>query len=850
MLMTSEDCVGRHQYKKWQKPYWDPSLTEMSKSKKQAHAVWVSMGRPRNDNCVEWLRYKSAKCALRRGIRRAHYAQQEKLISKINTADQKDAKTFWRLINSSRGKTNNRCQPMQSTSGDIHSDPNIIRNDWKEHFQKLATPQSGSADPHDEQVESLIIEMGKATHRNRNMFLDSSIDIDEVKLAQRSIKLGKACGWDSISPEHIKYGGLSLVNMLVIIFNSIVIHEHVPANFKYGIVVPLFKGGNKDPSIRDNYRGITLKTSLSKLYEKILLGRLQDTIAHNSVISPFQGACRSGGSSLDVSFLVQECSHLFRENSTPIKVILLDLEKAFDSVWLTGLMYKLYINGINAKAWRLIKEYYGNYQCAVLYENSISDYYKVQQGVHQGGVLSMNLFTLYIGSILNNLATSGHGCRTGGLKLSCTAYADDITILAPFAKSAQSMVNSVVVECDKWHLRLNPAKCVYIDIDDKDLGPITIKNVAIKRLTISNHVGVPVCSSLTLENGDYLDNRISSARRSLNSFLGTASEIGGINPLTLSQLYWSCVIPKLLYGLEMLDINDKAMAKINSFHVKSAKRIQRLPVYTASVATTAQLGWLSIQATLDKSLLLFIRHILCLSQVLLARKLFLDRFKYLLDSRDYLKSRSPVARMVAVAIKYNVLEIVVGWVENGVNFSKYKWRKHVHNVIYYRDTQLWKCNVVLFPSTSIYATVITSIKPCVWWKLSKMKPLLTRKCVIMLKLLCNVYCFASKSSKFKNYEIQPICLQCGCLNENLTHFIAVCPYFETIRSALFNNINIICGMNLKCFSPSFVVHFILSCGYTEHKCLSDEKMFELAECIALKVYQMHVERFKLYTQIA
>ncbi len=37
-------------------------------------------------------------------------------------------------------------------------------------------------------------------------------------------------------------------------------------------------------------------------------------------------------------------------------VVLLDINKAFDSVWIDGLMYRLFEIGIDLKLWKLIKK--------------------------------------------------------------------------------------------------------------------------------------------------------------------------------------------------------------------------------------------------------------------------------------------------------------------------------------------------------------------------------------------------------------------------------------------------------------------------------------------------------------
>ncbi len=46
-------------------------------------------------------------------------------------------------------------------------------------------------------------------------------------------------------------------------------------------------------------------------------------------------------------------------------VVLLDINKVFDSVWIDGLMYHIYETGIDLKLCKLIKDLYSDAECCV-----------------------------------------------------------------------------------------------------------------------------------------------------------------------------------------------------------------------------------------------------------------------------------------------------------------------------------------------------------------------------------------------------------------------------------------------------------------------------------------------------
>jgi hypothetical protein len=56
----------------------------------------------------------------------------------------------------------------------------------------------------------------------------------------------KAPGPDYITNEHIIHGGKTIVKWMCYIFNMMHTSEYVPFLYRHGIIVPLYKGNNKD----------------------------------------------------------------------------------------------------------------------------------------------------------------------------------------------------------------------------------------------------------------------------------------------------------------------------------------------------------------------------------------------------------------------------------------------------------------------------------------------------------------------------------------------------------------------------------------------------------------------------
>ena len=72
----------------------------------------------------------------------------------------------------------------------------------------------------------------------------------------------------------MRAGGEAVAIWLMNILNAVVELELVPPVLKRGVVVPVYKGGEKDPMKIDSYRGITLTTMIAKVLEFLLIDRL------------------------------------------------------------------------------------------------------------------------------------------------------------------------------------------------------------------------------------------------------------------------------------------------------------------------------------------------------------------------------------------------------------------------------------------------------------------------------------------------------------------------------------------------------------------------------------------------
>ena len=77
--------------------------------------------------------------------------------------------------------------------------------------------------------------------------------------------------------------------------------------------------------------------------------------AETGVISRFQGAGRKKQGCLHTALLFQETVSSALDTNRNVFVSYFDVSKAYDTVWIDGLVFKLYKLGVQGKLWRLTK---------------------------------------------------------------------------------------------------------------------------------------------------------------------------------------------------------------------------------------------------------------------------------------------------------------------------------------------------------------------------------------------------------------------------------------------------------------------------------------------------------------
>ena len=121
---------------------------------------------------------------------------------------------------------------------------------------------------------------------------------------------------------------------------------------------------------------------------------------------------------------------------------MLDASKAFDRVNHSKLFDTLVKRGVPLYIIRIIRFWYTSQTMYVRWNNDMSTWFKVTNGVRQGGILSPYLFCVYADELSRMLNNVNAGCFVGASLVNHLMYADDLVFLAPSAAGLSLLLSA------------------------------------------------------------------------------------------------------------------------------------------------------------------------------------------------------------------------------------------------------------------------------------------------------------------------------------------------------------------------------------------------------------------------
>ena len=187
---------------------------------------------------------------------------------------------------------------------------------WADHFELLGQPSSNANFDSNflARVANTIQELFVSFTDDPSGTLSESLKYEEVEDVCSKLKMGIS-GVD-VNYEHIRFAGPPLWKLLFKLYQNFFTNSSVPESVLTGVILPLFKGKGAKANNKDNYRGITLFPTLCKIYEMVLLNRMESFAKDKGLFSDMQFGFKEGVGCTEASFTILEAiNHMIERGS-------------------------------------------------------------------------------------------------------------------------------------------------------------------------------------------------------------------------------------------------------------------------------------------------------------------------------------------------------------------------------------------------------------------------------------------------------------------------------------------------------------------------------------------------------
>ena len=401
----------------------------------------------------------------------------------------------------------------------------------------------------------------------------------------------KANGFDNISAAMLKVCPNEVARPLSLIFKKCLESGSFPSAWKHANVQPVHKKNSRQD--KSNYRPISLLCICSKVYEKIVFDAMYKFFLTNNLLSPNQSGFRPGDSCINQLLAITSEIYNAFEKRQETRAAFLDISKAFDKVWHSGLIFKLKQNGISGNLLSMLESYLTDRKQRVILNGIESSWESISSGVPQGSVLGPLLFLIYINDLTDNISAN--------IKL----FADDSSLFIKVSNvetAHQTLVrdlDTITAWARLWKMKLNPEiskqaiEVVFSCKYDKTRGihpPLTFNNIAVARQKSTKHLGIILDEKLNFR--EHILESIEKAKKglSLMKFLSSF-----VNRKTLVLTYSMHVRPHLEYGdIIFHDCATYLMDMLESIQYQAGLIATGCWKNTSRVKLYKELGWESL----------------------------------------------------------------------------------------------------------------------------------------------------------------------------------------------------------------------------------------------------------------
>jgi hypothetical protein len=448
-----------------------PIKTLHLKENRVRREPWYTKGLQRSRDTLNRLHRKSARkgpdsAEQRRYIEYRNLYNQIKRVARTRYYEElfednrHDAKETWKIINQLRGAQKGNKREIKSlivNNKEITSTKDIAES-LADYFSNVGPNQADAIRSTRQDATDFRTYLGE---KNRNSIFIAPIDETEVIDIISKMKGKKSKGDDGLSSFVVKRLKQGLSVPLCLLINRSFTEGSFPDKPKLAKTIAIYKKNDKRNA--DNYRPISLLSSVSKVFEKAFCKRLVGFLANCNILGESQYGFRRKRDTTHavLEFYLQILNAAI--DNKQVMATFIDQSKAFDTIEHSILLYKLEHYGVRGNALHWIRSYLDARNMYVEHAGCKSSLHALKPfGVPQGSVIGPLLFLIYCNDLPNSLTST-----------SCIQFADDTTIYlkGDDRHSLTNQMNDDLLSLQKWcdsnSLKINTSKTNFMVFNER-----------------------------------------------------------------------------------------------------------------------------------------------------------------------------------------------------------------------------------------------------------------------------------------------------------------------------------------------------------------------------------------------
>lgn len=363
---------------------------------------------------------------------------------------------------------------LEQEDGNKITDQDEILKETKKFYEQLYKSRDDTLEDIDLEEYMKENEVLKLSN-NQASNIEGILTYKEISNTLYQMKADKSPGISGLTAEFFKVFWKKLGHFVLRSINAGFISKELSITQRQGVITCIPKE-DKPKNFLKNWRPLTLLDVVYKIASGAIANRFKQVL--DIIISKDQTGFLKGRYIGENTRLIYDLMNHTEQNNIPGLLLLIDFEKAFDSLSWSFIQKVLKFLNFGPSICRWIETFYNNITSSVIQCGHMSESFSIGRGCRQGDPLSPYIFIICAEFLAIKIRQNSKikGIKINSTEFKISQYADDTSI---FLDGSSDALNCTLIELDKFAnvsgLKINFDKTQVVWIGSKKYSTSAIK---------------------------------------------------------------------------------------------------------------------------------------------------------------------------------------------------------------------------------------------------------------------------------------------------------------------------------------------------------------------------------------